>query len=112
MSGCTPSRSARPGRRSGTSRWRRPAGPGGHENRWVALGAMALSSGVTSIPTSAVVLALPKIHAEFNASLGELQWTLVGFTLAYSALLVVAGRLADIFGRKKFFLGGTILYAA
>jgi EmrB/QacA subfamily drug resistance transporter len=92
--------------------WHRPAEPGGHENKWVALGAMALSSGVTSIPTSAVVLALPKIHAEFNASLGELQWTLVGFTLAYSALLVVAGRLADIFGRKKFFLGGTILYAA
>lgn len=94
-------------------RWHTPAAPGGgHENRWVALGAMALSSGVTSIPTSAVVLALPKIHAEFNASLGELQWTLVGFTLAYSALLVVAGRLADIFGRKKFFLGGTILYTA
>jgi EmrB/QacA subfamily drug resistance transporter len=89
----------------------RPRGAGGHENRWIALGAMALSSGVTSIPTSAVVLALPRIHAEFNASLGELQWTLVGFTLAYSALLVVAGRLADIFGRKRFFLGGTILYA-
>jgi EmrB/QacA subfamily drug resistance transporter len=82
-----------------------------HENRWGALAAMAISSGVTSIPTSAVVLALPQIHAEFNASLGELQWTLVGFTLAYSAILIVAGRLSDIFGRKKFFLGGTVLYA-
>jgi EmrB/QacA subfamily drug resistance transporter len=87
-------------------------GSGGHESKWVTLGAMALSSGVTSIPTSAVVLALPKIHSEFNASLGELQWTLVGFTLAYSALLVAAGRLADIFGRKLFFVAGTILYAA
>jgi EmrB/QacA subfamily drug resistance transporter len=93
-------------------RFHRPAGPGGHENRWVALGAMALSSGTTSIPTSAVVLALPKIHSEFNASQGELQWTLVGFTLAYSVLLIAAGRLSDIFGRRKFFLGGTILYAA
>src|SRR6266511_4014678 len=97
---------------SNSMRWYRGRGGGGHENKWSALAAMALSSGTTSIPTSAVVLALPKIHQEFNASLGELQWTLVGFTLAYSALLIVAGRLSDIFGRKKFFLGGTILYAA
>jgi EmrB/QacA subfamily drug resistance transporter len=84
---------------------------GGHKNRWVALAAMALSSGVTSIPTSAVQLAIPKIHHEFNASIGELQWTLVGFTLAYSVLLVLAGRLADVYGRKTFFLAGTIVYA-
>jgi EmrB/QacA subfamily drug resistance transporter len=94
-------------------RFARPRGPGGgHNSKWTVLTAMAISSGVTSIPTSAVVLAIPKIHEEFNASLGELQWTLVGFSLAYSALLVLAGRLADVFGRKKFFLGGTILYAA
>lgn len=94
-----------------TYRFSRPSVPGGRENRWVTLAAMALASGMVSIPTSAVVLALPEIHKEFNASQGELQWTLVGFTLAYAALLIAAGRLSDIFGRKKFFLGGTILYA-
>jgi EmrB/QacA subfamily drug resistance transporter len=73
---------------------------------------MAISSGVTSIPTSAVALAIPQIHQDFNASLGELQWTLIGFTLAYSALLVIAGRLADIYGRKLLFLVGTIFYSA
>ncbi len=72
--------------------------------------AMAISSGVTSIPTSAVAVAVPVIHKEFNASIGELQWTLVGFSLAYSALLVLAGRLADVYGRKVFFLGGTVIY--
>ena len=73
---------------------------------------MTIASGVTSIPTSAVAVAIPKIHGEFNASVGELQWTLVGFSLSYSALLVLAGRLADVYGRKRFFLGGTIAYAA
>jgi len=93
-------------------RFYRPQGPGGQPDRkWTVLAAMALSTAVTSIPTSAVVLAIPKIHQEFNASIGELQWTLVGFSLAYSALLVIAGRLADVYGRKKFFLGGTIVYA-
>jgi EmrB/QacA subfamily drug resistance transporter len=96
-----------------TFRFARPHPRGGsHENRWAALTAMAISTGVTSIPTSVVVLALPKIHAEFNASLGELQWTLVGFSLSYSALMIVAGRLSDIFGRKRLFLGGTVVYAA
>ena len=86
-------------------------GSSGYRSKWVVLGAMAISSGVTSIPTSAVVLAIPAIHREFNASIGELQWTLVGFSLAYSALLVIAGRLADVYGRKRFFLGGTVIYA-
>lgn len=93
-------------------RFARLGGKGGHENRWAALTAMAISSAVTSIPTSAVVLAISKIHNEFNASQGELQWVLVAFSLAYSALLVIGGRLADVYGRKKFFLGGTIVYAA
>jgi EmrB/QacA subfamily drug resistance transporter len=98
---------------SHTYRFYRPLGPRGQKDKkWIVLTAMAISSGVTSIPTSAVVLAIPEIHEEFNASIGELQWTIVGFSLAYSALLVIAGRLADVYGRKKFFLGGTIVYAA
>jgi len=85
---------------------------GGHRNKWAALAAMSISTAVTSIPTSVVVLALPKIHAEFNASTGELQWMIVGFSLSYSALMIVAGRLSDIYGRKRFFLAGTIVYTA
>ncbi len=95
-------------------RWHRGPGPGtgGHGNQRLALAAMAISSGVTSIPTSAVAVVIPEIHSEFNSSLGELQWTLVGFSLSYSVLLVLAGRLADVYGRKLFFLIGTVVYAA
>jgi EmrB/QacA subfamily drug resistance transporter len=94
-------------------RFARFRGPGGQgDKKWTVLAAMTISSGVTSIPTSAVAVAIPVIHKEFNASTGELQWTLVGFSLAYSALLVLAGRLADVYGRKLFFLGGTIIYTA
>ena len=89
----------------------RGRGAGQRDRKWTVLAAMTISSGVTSIPTSAVAVAVPVIHKEFNASLGELQWTLVGFSLAYSALLVLAGRLADVYGRKLFFLGGTVIYA-
>jgi EmrB/QacA subfamily drug resistance transporter len=71
---------------------------------------MALSNGATSIPTSVVAVALPQIHKEFNASISELQWTLTAFNLTYSSLLIVAGRLSDVFGRRLFFLAGSAIF--
>jgi len=71
---------------------------------------MALSNGATSVPTSVVAVALPQIHKEFNASLSELAWTLTAFTLAYSSLLIAAGKLSDVFGRRLFFLAGSTIY--
>src|SRR5436190_18424583 len=74
--------------------------------------AMALASGITSVPSAAIVLALPTIHRQFDASLTELQWTVTGYLLAYSALLISAGRLADVFDRVRLLKWGTVLYAA
>ena len=84
-------------------------GPHSHW-RLETLIAMTLSNGATSIPTSVVAVALPKIHGELNASLSELQWMLTAFNLAYAALLIVAGRLSDVFGRRKLFLLGSAIY--
>jgi EmrB/QacA subfamily drug resistance transporter len=72
--------------------------------------AMALASGITSVPNAAIVLALPTIHRHFDASLTELEWTVTGYLLAYSALLIAAGRLADVFGRVRLLTWGTVLY--
>jgi EmrB/QacA subfamily drug resistance transporter len=73
---------------------------------------MALASGITSVPSAAIVLAIPTLHKEFDASLGELQWTVTGYLLAYSALLIAAGRLADVYGRVRLLVAGTLIYAA
>ena len=74
--------------------------------------AMALASGITSVPSAAIVLALPTIHRQFNASLTELEWTVTGYLLAYSALMIAAGRLADVFGRVRLITIGTLIYMA
>ncbi len=76
------------------------------------LAAMALASGITSVPNAAIVLALPTIHRQFNASLTELEWTVTGYLLAYSALMIAAGRLADVFGRVRLLKIGTLIYMA
>lgn len=74
--------------------------------------AMALASGITSVPNAAIVLALPTIHRQFDASLTELEWTVTGYLLAYSALMIAAGRLADVFGRVRLIKIGTLIYMA
>jgi predicted MFS family arabinose efflux permease len=74
--------------------------------------AIALASGITSVPHAAIVLALPTIHHQFNASLTDLEWTVTGYLPAYSALLIAAGRLADVFGRMRVLRLGTVIYMA
>ena len=79
---------------------------------WRLLVAMALASGITSVPNAAIVLALPTLHREFDASTTMLQWTVTGYLLAYSSLLIAAGRLADLLGRRRVLMAGTVLFVA
>ncbi len=75
------------------------------------LAAVVGAAGIVQLPTAAVVVALPTIHAEFNASMEELQWTVTAFYIPMTALLIAAGRISDIFGRKRMFLIGATLFA-
>jgi EmrB/QacA subfamily drug resistance transporter len=65
---------------------------------------------MTSLPVAALVIALPTIRRELDVGFDELQWTLNAYTIAYTASLILAGRLGDVFGRRRLFLGGTALY--
>jgi EmrB/QacA subfamily drug resistance transporter len=71
---------------------------------------VTVASGITSLPTTALGVALPTIHDDLEASLSQLQWTLTAYSLAYASLLIVAGRLGDIFGHRRFFIGGTTVF--
>ena len=58
-------------------------------------------------------LTLPTIQDEFSATLSELQWTLTVYSLTYASLLIVGGKLGDIFGHRRLFLTGlTVLGSA
>ncbi len=68
------------------------------------------AAGIVQLPTAAIVVALPTIHGEFGTSIGELQWTVTAFYIPFAALLIAAGRLADIFGRRLLLVGGAGLF--
>jgi EmrB/QacA subfamily drug resistance transporter len=73
--------------------------------------AMVCAAGIVQLPTAAIVVALPTIHAEFDTSLAELQWTVTAFYIPFAAFLIAAGRLADVFGRRRMLVGGAGLFA-
>jgi EmrB/QacA subfamily drug resistance transporter len=73
---------------------------------------MGLASGITSVPNVAIALALPTIHRQLDTSTTVLEWTVTGYLLAYSSLMIAAGRMADLYGRKRMLTIGTALFAA
>jgi EmrB/QacA subfamily drug resistance transporter len=80
-------------------------------SRRLTLVATVGAAGIVQLPTAAIVVALPTIHAEFNASIAELQWTVTAFYIPETAFLIAAGRIADIFGRRLMLLIGAALFA-
>lgn len=76
---------------------------------WIASAAVFL----VLVDTTAVVAAYTPLRAHFSGvSAAELSWTLNAYTVLFAALLVPAGRLADLLGRKRLFLHGMALFSA
>jgi EmrB/QacA subfamily drug resistance transporter len=63
------------------------------------------------LDNTVVNVALPSIQKDLGASLSALEWTINAYTLAIAVLLVTAGRLGDIFGRRRGFLIGVSVFA-
>jgi EmrB/QacA subfamily drug resistance transporter len=80
--------------------------------RSVVLFVTTLGSFLTPFMASAVNIALPSIGTQFKLSAVVLSWVGTAYTLAAAVFLVPFGRLADIYGRKKIYLYGMIIFTA
>ncbi|MFZ2419221.1 MAG: MFS transporter, partial [Smithellaceae bacterium] len=76
----------------------------------IVLLATTISSFTTPFMGSSVNVALPVIARDFSMSALALSWVASSFLLAASIMLVPMGRLADIYGRKIFFLSGSLIF--
>src|SRR5947207_11591679 len=79
--------------------------------RWWTLGAMCFALFMIMLDNTVVNVALPSIQRDLHASLSALEWTVNAYTLPFAVLLVTGGRLGDIFGRRRMFLFGVIMFA-
>lgn len=80
--------------------------------RWWALGAMCFALFMIMLDNTVVNVALPSIQRSLNASTASLEWTVNAYTLSFAVLLVTGGRLGDLFGRRRLFLAGVVIFAS
>ena len=79
--------------------------------RWWTLGAMCFALFMVMLDNTVVNVALPSIQDDLGASLGGLEWVVNAYTLTFAVLLITGGRLGDIFGRRRLFLIGVVVFA-
>jgi EmrB/QacA subfamily drug resistance transporter len=78
---------------------------------WV-LAATILGSSLAFIDSSVVNLALPALQAELGATVIEAQWVVEAYALVLAALILLGGSLGDIYGRRRIYGAGVVLFAA
>jgi len=88
-----------------------PQAPERSSRRWVALGFIAIAQLMVALDTTIVSIALPSAQRGLQASDAERQWVITAYTLAFGGLLLLGGRVADLFGRKRAFLVGLAGFA-
>ncbi|MCA0050279.1 MFS transporter [Mesorhizobium sp. B283B1A] len=77
-----------------------------------ALASLSLATLLSSLGTSIASVGLPSLMQTFGASFQAVQWVVLAYLLAITTLIVSAGRLADMFGRRPLLLGGIALFTA
>ncbi|MGB5953546.1 MAG: MFS transporter [Ornithinimicrobium sp.] len=78
--------------------------------RWWTLIAVCTGIFVLLLDITIVTVALPDIQRELDASLSDLQWVIDAYALVLASLLLTAGSLADLYGRKRVFVIGIALF--
>lgn len=80
--------------------------------RWIAVGVLATGSLMTILDGSIVTVAMPAIQADLGFSPAGLSWVVNAYLIAFGSLLLLAGRLGDLLGRRWMFLAGTVVFTA
>ena len=78
--------------------------------KWWVCGAIAIATFSTVVDHGTLGVALPTISDHFDTDLPTVQWVIVGYALAISALLLPVGRLSDVAGRKQVFISGLVIF--
>jgi EmrB/QacA subfamily drug resistance transporter len=80
--------------------------------RWLAFAVLCLGDLMIVLDSTIVNVALPSIRASLGFSGSTLVWVVNAYLLTFGGFLLLGGRLADLYGRKRLFIGGIILFTA
>ena len=78
--------------------------------KWWALSCTSLGMLLATINSGTLIIALPDLERSLGTSLLQLVWVILAYMISSTVLVLTAGRLSDLFGRKKAYVGGFILF--
>ena len=85
---------------------------GDHEHyRWWALSCTSLGMLLAATNSGTLIIALPDLERSLHTSLLALVWVILAYLIAATVLVLMAGRLSDLFGRKRAYVAGFVLFA-
>jgi EmrB/QacA subfamily drug resistance transporter len=97
---------------SSADRQVRSAGVSPADRRWTALVVIAVAQLMTALDATIVNIALPSAQRSLGFGDADRQWVITAYTLTFAGLLLLGGRIADRFGRRRSFLAGLVGFAA
>jgi EmrB/QacA subfamily drug resistance transporter len=81
-------------------------------NKWLILGLLAAAQFMVVLDNSIVNVALPVLKTALGFSDGTLQWVIIAYTLTFGGFLLLGGRAADLFGRRRVLITGMLAFTA
>src|SRR6266404_5067473 len=88
------------------------AAPEQHDGyQWTALSVTTVGALLASMQVSALLIALPNILTDLHTTFFTIMWVLIGYLLVTTVVTPVIGRLADIWGRKRLYNSGYVIFA-
>jgi EmrB/QacA subfamily drug resistance transporter len=82
-----------------------------HARRWLVLAVIGIAQLMIVLDATIVNIALPQAQADLGFANSDRQWIITAYALAFGSLLLLGGRLGDLFGRKWTFIGGLVGFA-
>jgi EmrB/QacA subfamily drug resistance transporter len=89
-----------------------PIGAVSDRSRWIALYVLCVGMLMIVLDVTVVNVALPSIQDDLGFSTSSLAWVVNAYLIAFGGLLLLAGRLGDLIGRRKIFLAGLVVFTA
>ena len=80
--------------------------------RWVTLAIAILSAFIVVLDNTVLNVSIPTILRELHTNLPSLEWVITGYALTFAALLIIGGRLGDVYGHRRIFIIGAALFGA
>src|SRR5919205_2021710 len=78
--------------------------------KWWALSCTSAGMLLATINSGTLIIALPDLERALHTSLLSLVWVILAYMIASTVLVLTAGRLSDLFGRKKAYVGGFVAF--